>query len=476
MTELINPILCTWVVVGVLMFWNFPSPRAAVACLVVGWLVLPTTQFEEVASSVDFPYWISGVAMPVGYAWTKATAIGLALLLGMALCCPRRVLEARWRWWDLICVFWCVWPIASACFNGLGIAIGMGQCVYLLFSWGAPYIAGRSLLSDRIGHQTLAWGIVLGTIAITPILLVESVIGPRVYEFIYGFHPFRYDGDERYFGYRPIGLLEHGNQLGMMLGIAVVVALGLALIRKSRGDGSRVERVCVAVAAVLCLMGQSVGAIALTIVAVVALILMPRIGTRAILLGLGSVLSIVAIVGLLWVTGILNKDRIKATRVGGAIAEILRAADRGSLGWRLKVAESGLPLNRQRAIVGWGRHDWWRAIDEKPSGETTRGGENPRGSRPWGWWQCVWGSYGLVGLALAVTLLCGPALACLLSRRDWQSNPIHTLDSALALAILIMLVDATMNSFVLPPIVSIAGALIRTSRSAEYGPDEIGPS
>src|SRR5471030_986044 len=69
--------------------------------------------------------------------------------------------------------------------------------------------------------------IVVGLVMIAPIALLEGVMGPRVYGWIYELHPFRADGVARYVGFRPLGFFENGNQYGIWVAATALAAIWL---------------------------------------------------------------------------------------------------------------------------------------------------------------------------------------------------------------------------------------------------------
>jgi hypothetical protein len=70
---------------------------------------------------------------------------------------------------------------------------------------------------------------VIAGMAYVPICLMEIFTGPQLYALLYGYQPHRWIGAQRYFGFRLIGLLEDGNQLGIWMPTSALIAIWLLL-------------------------------------------------------------------------------------------------------------------------------------------------------------------------------------------------------------------------------------------------------
>jgi len=70
-----------------------------------------------------------------------------------------------------------------------------------------------------------AKALVLAGVAYVPVCLLELFTGPQIYAHLYGYEPYRWVGAQRYVGFRPVGLLEDGNQLGMWMATSAMIAI-----------------------------------------------------------------------------------------------------------------------------------------------------------------------------------------------------------------------------------------------------------
>jgi hypothetical protein len=348
-------------------------------------------------AGVEFPYWILPVGLPAVGWTTKARVIGVGCLLGMALFDPARLRSLRPSLFDGVAVGWMVLPLAADLANGRSFGQGLADLAYQAMAWGVPYLAGRAYFSDSAGLLLFARALVLGGLAVLPAFVVEFVLGPVLYSTAFGFHPFREQGAERYFGYRPLLFFEDGNQFGMFMASAALAAVWLWRTGRLAPAWKVPGTAVVVLLLIACLMSQSAGAIVLLAVALVGLEGLSRLDRRwpaLVVVGLGLLL-----VGARALNLFDAKALAESTSAGRAVIAGLKSTDRASFGWRLRVEERGARIALQKPILGWGRPDWWRAGEQR--------------TRPWGLFALVLGQYGLVGWGMLGLLLLGPPLAVL---------------------------------------------------------------
>ena len=124
-------------------------------------------------------------------------------------------------------LFWCIVPSLSAVANPQSFGAGLRGVLYLALAWGVPYLMGRLYFSDTESLRLAAKAFVIAGLAYVPVCLLEVVTGPRIYAALYGYQPYRWIGAQRYLGFRPVGLLEDGNQLGIWMATSALIAIGL---------------------------------------------------------------------------------------------------------------------------------------------------------------------------------------------------------------------------------------------------------
>lgn len=441
-------ILLAWLPVSLLLFWRLPAPRALVLCFLGGWALLPTAPFvppvdapsTRPATSLFYLYMPASVS--ADYWLTKATAIGIGGVAASLFFDRRRYARLRPVWLDLPAAVWCLAPFLPAVAGRYPFLAALRDAGYLLFAWGSPYLLGRLYLADSAGHKELALGVVLAGLCYLPICLVEGVAGPGLYRLVYGFHPYQTAGAERYVGYRPVGLLEDGNQLGLWLAGAALLALWLWRTRQLPRWMGIPPALTAWILVALTVASQSAGAILLLLCGVLLL------GMARYASGKVMVMTLILLIGLFLGVRAASSGTLqrwaKETPVGRGLVERLRATGRGSLGWRLSREEQHIRAARAHLVTGAGRWDWFRQGPE----------------RPWGLWLLVLGMYGLGGLIAVYLLLVGPALELLrrITLRAWRLPPVAPA-SGLAILLCLAAVDSLLNAAVMLPWVLAVGAL-----------------
>ena len=81
------------------------------------------------------------------------------------------------------------------------------------------------LLFGVKGGKKFITGLVACLILIIPIAVVETYLRPLLYSWVYDLHPYRFDGQERYFGFRPLAFFENGNQYGIWVAATALAAV-----------------------------------------------------------------------------------------------------------------------------------------------------------------------------------------------------------------------------------------------------------
>ncbi|MEO5493318.1 MAG: hypothetical protein ABIR08_04745 [Sphingomonas sp.] len=404
-----------------------PAREAAAWSYFGGWLILPVAAYPPFFQSMTVtPIEIMGLVLPADMLISKAAAIAAATCLASLIVDFRRWPTLRLRALDLALLAWCGWPLLRAALTG-DPASGLAPSAYMLAAWGGSWLIGKLYFAGEDGAAALLKAIAWSGVALLPVALLELVRGPTVYTLLYGRHPFSMDGIDRYVGYRPLAMFEDGNQYGVWMAMAAVAAIALA-----RCD--RRWRSTAIVLIVTSLASQSVGAILLLAVGVLALSGRVRIAARwwkagTIATGAGAVL---------YLSGLVPFERIaRHTSLGGHVLALVRSTGRGSLLWRVSQDQKVMPLLHQHLLIGWGRWDWW----------------TPIGFRPWGVPMLVVGQFGVVGLALMIAVvLVAPVLV--LAR-----NGVGSAIGAVAIVAVMAAADAALNSFIFWPAIIAVGAL-----------------
>jgi hypothetical protein len=444
---MIEAIFAAYGIVALLLFrFVAPSRAVAITCF-AGWLILPVGNFPAGSTGTGFPYWITGAAVPSDMLLTKMWWPPVVALAG-ALWADRQTL-LRWRpgYADVPMVLWCLWPIVQWPFVDNPEPQPWIASLYLGAAWGAPWLLGRVYFWGDDGGRQLIASMVAGMAVIVPIALIEGTFGPMVYGWVYELHPFRFDGAQRYIGFRPLGFFENGNQYGIWVAATALAAIWLWQTPsdpRMRGRLAAIAMLGLAIA----LMSQSVGAILLLFSGLALLWTVGRLPMRWVL---PLFLLLMVSGGAIYLSGkIPLRALAENTAIGRQMVEIIRSSGRGSFTWRIARDQTALPLIAAHPIVGTARWDWWRKNDE----------------RPWGLALLILGQFGLIGLVLAFGSLLIPALRALAVEGHFGASRIHPM-TPLAMIILMASADALLNSFFFYPAIVAAGALAARHRSLQ---------
>jgi hypothetical protein len=440
--------LLAWIPIALYFSWRLPIRVALLLNFVAGWAILPSASY--VASSAPFPYWILPVDLPTNYFLTKATAPAIAALLGVRLFDRHIHRRFELTFWDLPMVMWCVVPVFSGIANSQSIGHALRSGIYQSLAWGVPYFVGRLYFSDTDSLRLAAKAFVIAGLAYVPICLIEIFTGPQLYAHLYGYQPLRWVGAERYVGFRPIGLLENGNQLGIWMATSALIACWLW----KRRALDRIFHIPISVVTVILfavtLLCQSGGSILLLLGFLPFVFVSQRCLPR--ILVVMMVTGILAFAGLRLSNRISLRELVSQNRTARATAQFLKKIKRGSLGWRLEQDERHVGVALANPVLGSGEWDWWRNGQE----------------RPWSLWLLTFGMYGAVGLISLESLQLLPVARVVwfpLARSDIQA---FNFRHALAAAILMSAVDNLLNSsMILPLLLVIGGMSTWTSATSE---------
>lgn len=448
--------LFAWVPLGLFLFRRLSARVALLAIFIGGWAVLPTASYTP--SSDPFPYWIIGSALESNYFITKGTVIGFTGLLAVYLFDRPRFKGFRLTVWDLAMGMWLIAPLLSAIANPDHLGEGIAGEIYQLLAWGSPYLIGRLYFTDTKSLRLAATAFVVGGLAYVPFCIVELITGPQIYAHLYGYQPYRWTGAARYLGYRPIGLLENGNQLGIWMATATLIAIWLW----RRKAATSILGIPIFLAAlllfVITILCQSTGAIILLFALIPFAFIDPRRLSRTVSILL--VLGILAFAAVRIANVFSWRELIKRNHVAYEVAIYLKEIGKGSFGWRLSQDDRHINTALQEPILGYGQWDWWS------------GGFQ----RPWSLWLLVFGMYGSVGLVSLEALLLIPAVRVVwfpLTRSDiGYTNMRHTLSAA----VLMTAIDSLLNSSVILPLLLVIGGMSDwSSHDAKLQVEEVGP-
>jgi hypothetical protein len=404
------------------------------------WLILPSYLFPlaEMPKSGIFTIWVLGSSVPSLDLISKAWLIPVIILMGVFVFDRKKILLQRWKWPDFVMFIWCTWPMFQEALGTSSEPSGMIQSTYLFGAWGVPWILGRVYFSQSSARLKLIKTLCFCALLYLPVSIVEGIWGPMLHEAFFNAHPFRYIGHERYFGYRPIGFLEDGNQFGAWVSLTAVGAVWLA--RLAVGPRAIFFRLQAFILCLMALAAQSVGALALASFGILLLFVWDWVNGKLIA---AALLTLICLFVFKYLMSPDFSNWLWNSNDGQSLVEASKAIGRGSLPWRIWADQSALTIGREHWVVGTGTWSWWQKAN----------------IRPWGLPQLLFGQYGLTGLFLSG--LCLSVGAISLIYRSEKGLARHPNGGGLVLSIILMLAlaDSLLNSFVYFPLFLIAGAL-----------------
>ena len=436
----IDLVYAIFVLAGLAVFRFVPPAVAALAVYFAGWIVLPVGHFPVGSAAVDFPYWITGLAVPSDMLLTKAWVAPAAALLGVLVFDRAALARLRPVWADLPIALWCAWPLLQGLLIAAPKPAGWLASLYLAGCWGLPWVLGRLYCATPEGRLRLVQALVFAGVACLPFSLIEGMLGPELYASVYEVHPFHLDGAARYVGYRPIGFFEHGNQFGLWVSLCALAAVWLAWATPP-GRGSRLWRALALLAVAIALAAQSVGGILIGGLGIAVLWASRVLRPRLMIAGASALLILC---GALYVSGAVPIARIaKDTAIGQRMVGVFKSVGRGSFTWRIAQDQKLMGEAMKKPLTGSADWAWWRAKE----------------MRPWGLTLLVVGQFGLTGLLLCLATLLWPALAA--AWRAPRGSPwrMEALPLLLAVILGLTVFDALMNSFIFFPALLGAGGL-----------------
>ena len=450
---MIHPLiaLAAWIPISLFCFRRYAVRIAILINFVGGWAVLPSAAFAP--TDAPFPYWILGTCLPSNHFFTKASVTGITCLIGVLVFDRESFSRFKLSFWDLPMLAWCVVPLFSALANIQGFSVALRSELYQILAWGVPYFFGRVYFADTVSLRMAAKAFVIAGMAYVPICLIEMFTGPQIYAHLYGYQPYRWIGAERYVGFRPIGLMEDGNQLGIWMATSALVAIWLWRRRLV----AAIFGVPIAwISGVLCvttLLCQSVGSIVILFCLLPFLFIRQSYLPRAV--AALFLLAILAFMGLRLANFISLRSLVEHNATAYSVAQFFKGIQRQSFGWRLSQDEKYIETALAEPLLGTGAWDWWKST----------------GSRPWGLWLLALGMYGLAGLLALECLQLLPVARILGSKLARGDTQAFDLRSALAAAILMSAIDNLLNgSMILPLLLVIGGLSTQTVAAAAAAP------
>ena len=430
MNPLATLVLLGWIPLVLYLFNRFPAQRAVVVSYVTGFLFLPEVISYPIAQGIP--------------AYNKESATSYCILLATFLYDSKRFSSFKLGLLDVPMLIWCLCPIATQLSNGLS---PISPTLNKIVTWGLPYFFGRIYLNDLAGLRQLAVGIFAGGMIYVPLCLLEMRIAPTLHLRLYGTHA-RADFAQtiRYGGYRPTVFLVHGLWVGLWMMAATLIGIWLwrtKVIKQLKGIPIRR---LVVVLVITFILVKSTGAYIYLAIGTVILFTAGWLRSKIPILLLIAALSTYLYLGA---TGTLYS----IPQVASFVSEALGSEnDRtGSLAFRIANEEILSQKARQRMILGWGDSGGNRVYDEEGRDISVTDSL----------WIIAYGSQGLVGLISFTASLFAATLGFCFSRYSpstW-SNPKVAPAAALALVLILYMLDSALNAMVCPVFMLASGGI-----------------
>ncbi|MGL5795514.1 MAG: O-antigen ligase domain-containing protein [Waterburya sp.] len=328
-------VLLAWIPFVFFLFKFFPTQKAVIVSLIVGWLFLP--------QRVEFP-------LPLIPDYNRLSAINYGILLATWFYDAQRFRSFKFGWLDIPMAIWCICPMASSLTNGLGIYDGCVASLTTIVIYGVTYFIGRIYFNNLIAIRQLVIGIFFGGLVYLPLCLLEVAISPQLHRLVYGYHGVKqFSQSFRYGGFRPTIFMEHGLAVGMWMMAATLIGIWLWQAKVINQIAGLPIALFIPMLLVTFILLKSTGAYIYLLYGIVILLTAKWLRTALPLLVLIVMIFSYILMGT---SGAMTPERSEQIVT---IAEDLAGADRAhSLDFRFNNEEILVNKARQKMIFGWG--------------------------------------------------------------------------------------------------------------------------
>jgi hypothetical protein len=415
--------------------------------LFASWFLLPVAFYgrtEIARTNADGYFWVMGVALPFYFIVTKASLTSMFALF-WGFCANRfKPLALRFHYLDLCFLVFVLSPFLSMHNGNTTILSNLESTLYLTLVWGGAYFAGRIFITSHTKLNTSAEIFIIVSLLGSPFFLIEFFTSPIFYQYLYGFHPFNDVGELRFFNFRPMLLLEDGNQLGMWYSTSALIAFGFWKFSGRRKILFLKVNYVHHYSVFILLLSQSRGAIILYAAGLSFIFLLTFVRKKA------SVFYCIVLLLVMAATPLVFSKQIyffaKHTAAGQQSLQVLKSLGAGSLTWRIGSDLKNAKTLKDNFLTGAGTVNW-----------------NEGNERSWGAILLILGGYGIVGLVSWSALIFAPLFLTIkqlnLNRRKTEAD--HSWFAlVVAFALLTNWLDAFLNSFFIVSIMVWSGSLV----------------
>jgi O-antigen ligase len=422
--------------------------------LFTGWFLLPVAFYgnsEIIRTNIDGYFWVMGVGLPFYFIVTKASATSILALIWSMCALKIDSLRKQMHWLDLCLLIFILSPFLSMYKGNTTLIDSLESVLYLLVVWGVPYFVGKIFITSHAKLSKSAEVFVIISLIGSPFFLIEFFMSPIFYEYVFGFHPFNNDGEVRYFNFRPMLLLEHGNQLGMWYSTAALVAFGFwRFSNKQKIFFIKVNYVHHYSVFIL-LLSQSRGAIILYGIGVSLILLLRCIRKKIFIIYFMLALLAITVIPLVFAKQIYGFA--KHTLAGQQTVQVIKDLGGGSLTWRIGKDLKNAQILKENFFTGLGTVNW-----------------SKDNVRSWGAILLILGGYGIVGLVSWSLLMLYPLFLTIKQlnlhrKKDENEMEYSWFVLIIAFALVTNWVDAFLNSFFIVSLLIWSGGLVNISKN-----------
>jgi len=448
MNALVPITLLGWTPIVLIMFMALPPRRAVILAFITAWLFLP----------VPVPVMLLIPGLPE---LDKMTVTCLAVLLGTLIFDKDRLLSFRPKRFDIPIALWCIVPLFSSLTNtdttiydhpGIANPLydGFSEILKQSVTWGLPYLIGRVYFNNLFALRELAIGIFIGGLVYIPFCIFELKMSPQLHFLAYGEHAHPdFRQAMRSGGYRPTVFMAHGLMVSLWMASATLIGAWLWYT----GSLKRLAGIPLAVLGVpLCLVtlaSKSMASLLLLAAGISALYFASHSRAR------WPIVALIAVAPLYMsvrATGLWDGENLVSlitTVAGESRAE--------SLDTRFYNENQLTERAFQKPIFGWAGWARSRVYDRHGKDISITDGQ----------WVIAIGKHGLVGLTAFTIALLLPVWLTLkrFPIRHW-AHPQVAPAAALAMVLIIYMLDNLLNAMINPVYMLAAGALAGQSLNA----------
>lgn len=424
-------VMLLWIPVVFFFFSHYPAKKAVVISFILGWLFLP-----EIA-----------IILPGIPDYDKSSATSYAVFLATLFFYSKRLTSFKPGWIDFPMAIWCVCPFISSLSNGLGAYDGVSATFEQIVVWGLPYLLGRIYLDSFLGLRQLAISIVGGGLIYAPFCLIESRMSPQLHRIFYGAHAVGdFSQSIRLSGFRPTVFLSHGLAVSAWMMVATLLSIWLWKT-KTVSNLFRIPMPwVVGILLVTFLLLKSTGAYFLLLIGVSLLFVSRQLKTI-----LPVFLLVISICVYLYISA--GTENYIADQLVTNLSNFLPSERIQSLEFRFNNEELLVDHARERIMFGWA--GWGRSL--------VATGPNywDRLAVPDSLWINAFGKYGTIGLVSMMIAMLLPPAALLMKKAPpsrWSNRDAAPM-VAIAVAIIIYMVDCLLNAMINPIYIFACGGI-----------------